>query len=104
MGRDGAARGLDSLERAALWKQQKNTVATHIIRSHSMVFVDTWQTEDMAIENSGPVEISDIQGCFKNTIELGHSSRSCNPFLTPLVFPPIQPLGPITIRSVASPH
>jgi hypothetical protein len=87
-----------------LRKEEKHAVATHIIGPHSVVSVDTWQAEDIAIEGGSPVEIGNIEGCFKNTIELGHSSRSCNPFLTCLVFPPIQPLGPISIHTVASPH
>jgi hypothetical protein len=105
MGWNRSTRGLDRLKRPTLRKKKQNPVPLHVIGSHPVIFVDAREPEDAAVEGGSPVKIGDIEGCFKNSIELRHprspitpvvnipqqdrgkpQSRSCNPVLTQLVF------------------
>jgi hypothetical protein len=72
MGRDRSAWGLNRLERPTLRKQQQNAVSTDIIGPHAVVLIDAGQTKNVAIEGRSLLQVGDVQGGLKNSVEPGH--------------------------------
>ncbi|GEO16058.1 hypothetical protein MAE02_37540 [Microvirga aerophila] len=76
VGWDRSSGSFDGLKRPALRKEEENPVPAHVIGPHPVIFVDAGESKDIAVEGGSPVEIGDIKGGFKNSVELRHLRSS----------------------------
>jgi hypothetical protein len=73
MGRDQSAWGLNRLERLTLRKQEQNPVTAHIKGSHPVVLMNAGQSKDIPVKGRSLFQVRNVQGSFKNSVELGHA-------------------------------